>query len=98
MGLRITGRRIEGDTTPHIAVMVGPAPWGWTVSYLPGRDFARSDAQAALHLAELVAQGQAAEQWQLLDRLAWYLELTAVEAIARLASYTLPNGREPPQG
>jgi hypothetical protein len=68
MTLTITDRMIRSAHTRHTATAwpVPGEPARWTVTWLPGRNLTRDQAQAAMNIAEAVGQvpiGAGSEAW-----------------------------------
>ena len=94
MTLTITDRMIRSAYTRHTATAwpVPGEPTLWTVTWLPGRNLTRDQAQAAMSIAEAVGQIPAdagpeawtASLWEHLDSQAAVLGLSGPGALARV--------------
>ena len=94
MTLTITDRMIRSAYTRHTATAwpVPGEPTLWTVTWLPGRNLTRDQAQAAMSIAEAVGQIPAdagpeawtASLWEHLDSQASVLGLSGPGALVRV--------------
>ena len=94
MTLTITDRMIRSAYTRHTATAwpVSGEPTLWTVTWLPGRNLTRDQAQAAMSIAEAVGRIPAdagpeawtASLWEHLDSQAAVLGLSGPGALVRV--------------
>ena len=88
MTVTILDDSMSSDRTPHTARLT-PTDWrAWEVSWLPGRRVDRNSAITAMALADLAASDDmhaGHRLWPHISAWAGELELTAPEALTRLA-------------